>query len=105
MAAAAAEALGLPGKAFKADAEDAAAHARKRMRELSMLVHPDKCSLPGAEQVTAMSAAQLLHMMLRRMGQAVDMTSCCVRILAARPTSLHVKFTSFCEHVCGGAHG
>ena len=25
--------------------------ARKRMRELSMLVHPDKCSLPGAEQV------------------------------------------------------
>ena len=28
-----------------------AGHLRRRMRELSMLVHPDKCSLDGAEAV------------------------------------------------------
>lgn len=51
LAAAAAEALGLDASIARDNAGYAATHARKRVRELSMLVHPDKCSLIGAEEV------------------------------------------------------
>ena len=47
----AAQTLGVARRLCHGKAGDDGFSAGKRMRELSMLVHPDKCSLPGAEQV------------------------------------------------------
>ena len=49
--AAARKALNLNSTAECGPAQQEAAGVRKRMRELSMLVHPDKCSLDRAEEV------------------------------------------------------
>lgn len=47
----AAQALGVAGAGALEKAGEHGSLARRRMRELSMVVHPDKCSLAGAEQV------------------------------------------------------
>ena len=47
----AAQTLGVAKTMYHSQAGGNASSSGKRMRELSMLVHPDKCSLPGAEQV------------------------------------------------------
>ena len=38
-----------------------AAVVRRRFRELSVLVHPDKCNHPDAEEVSTSSAGPLAH--------------------------------------------
>lgn len=51
----AAQALGVAGAGPQEKAGEHGSHARRRMRELSMAVHPDKCSLAGAEQVSSLT--------------------------------------------------
>ena len=60
LALAAAEALGLATTTAQDNGAGAGAHARQRMRELSMLVHPDKCSLAGAEEVSILCKASVV---------------------------------------------